>query len=128
MIDTHIDTVKGLAIDSVGNNIYWSDAALGTLQVAHRDGKYMKTLYTDLDHPSELVINTNHGIGFVLLASFPPKVLQFQLTGHGDPIEVLTNDLRSPKSLSLDYKSSLLFWIDSEKYTIESFNYGSGER
>ncbi|KAG1681880.1 Prolow-density lipoprotein receptor-related protein 1 [Nymphon striatum] len=32
IVDKHIDTVKGLAFDNIGHNIYWTDAALGTVQ------------------------------------------------------------------------------------------------
>jgi len=54
--------VEGLALDWMGNNIYWVDAQAKKIEVSRKDGKYRKILYTEtLDKPRALVLDPMRG-------------------------------------------------------------------
>lgn len=49
---------RGLAVDWVGQLVYWVDAGMHTLSVASLDGKLRRTLISQhLDQPNDLAVD-----------------------------------------------------------------------
>lgn len=54
--------VEGIALDWMGNNLYWVDAGAKKIEVSRKDGRYRKVLYTDkLDKPRALALDPMKG-------------------------------------------------------------------
>ncbi|KAG1681877.1 putative vitellogenin receptor [Nymphon striatum] len=127
IVDKHIDTVKGLAFDNIGHNIYWTDAALGTVQVVRSSGRSLKILYENLHRPTEIVLDSQNGIGYIIIDETVPKIVRINMAGLNTP-NTIADNLARPRSLTLDPSSPLLFWVDQDSYKIEFFNYVTHKR
>ena len=47
VITTGLDLVEGLAYDWIGNNIYWVDSKLRTVEVSRSDGSHRAVLVSE---------------------------------------------------------------------------------
>ena len=57
-----IQQVEGLALDWLGDNIYWVDASAKKIEVSRTDGRFRKVLFsTGLDRPRAIVLNPQQG-------------------------------------------------------------------
>ena len=57
-----IDCAEGFAVDWVGRNIYWTDAVKHVIEMATADGRYRRTLITQLKgSPKSLVLDPAQG-------------------------------------------------------------------
>ena len=57
-----IQQVEGLALDWLGDNIYWVDAGAKKIEVSRTDGRFRKSLITrNLDRPRAIVLNPKAG-------------------------------------------------------------------
>lgn len=55
----------GIAVDWIGNNLYWIDSKLGHIEVAHINGSFRRTLIAGgMDHPRALALDPNEGLLF----------------------------------------------------------------
>ena len=51
-----------MALDWISGNIYWVDAGTKKIEVARKDGKHRKILFSNnLDRPRAIVVNPLHG-------------------------------------------------------------------
>ena len=54
--------MEGLALDWLGDNIYWVDASAKKIEVSRTDGRFRKSLITlNLDRPRAIVLNPKAG-------------------------------------------------------------------
>lgn len=62
VIKNGLDTPDGLAIDEVGQMIYWSDTGLNRIEVASLDGRMRKVLFwEDIDKPRAIALHYDYG-------------------------------------------------------------------
>ena len=55
-------TPDGLAVDSVGQNLYWTDAGTKRLEVSRLDGSHRVSLITSyLDKPRDIILDVPKG-------------------------------------------------------------------
>lgn len=67
IIDTYSYTRYGLAVDSVGRNLYWTDygarAGAGMLEVSKLDGSHRMALVTqNLNQPRDIILDVSKGL------------------------------------------------------------------
>lgn len=64
-----LQDVNGLAVDSIGRKLYWTDAIRKRIEVSHLDGRHRKILiYQDLDSPRAITLN--HRTGYMFWADW----------------------------------------------------------
>ena len=52
----------GIAVDSVGRNLYWTDRLGNRIEVSRLDGSFRKTLvYQNLNDPVDIVLDMKNG-------------------------------------------------------------------
>jgi len=57
-----VQQVEGLALDWLGDNIYWVDAGAKKIEVSRTDGRFRKTLLTNnLDKPRAIALHPSRG-------------------------------------------------------------------
>ena len=57
-----IQQVEGLALDWLGDNIYWVDAVGKKIEVSRADGRFRKSLISfNLDRPRAIVLDPKRG-------------------------------------------------------------------
>lgn len=75
MISSHIDTVqtsgaqikelkmpRGIAVDWVAGNLYWTDSGRDVIEVAQMSGQHCKTLISGMiDEPYAIVVDPQRG-------------------------------------------------------------------
>ena len=63
----------GLAVDTIGRNLYWTDTGTNKLEVSKLDGSYRTALITSgIDKPRDIILNVNEGS--VHLFTMPQKL------------------------------------------------------
>ena len=62
MVVDQLGTPDGIAVDSVGRNLYWTDRTSNKIEVAKLDGSFRKTLvYENLYDPLDIVLDMENG-------------------------------------------------------------------
>ena len=62
MIARDLRTPDGLAIDWLGDNLYWTDTGLDRIEVSRLDGTHRKILISDgLEEPRAIVLHPVKG-------------------------------------------------------------------
>ena len=62
VIKSIVDIPDGLAVDTIGRKLYWTDAGFKRIQVAELDGKYRTVLlWENLDKPRAITLNYKKG-------------------------------------------------------------------
>ena len=62
IIENGLGTAEGLAVDWVGENIYWVESKLDQIEVAKLDGRYRRTLISDdIQSPRAIALDPHEG-------------------------------------------------------------------
>ena len=62
IVENGLGTAEGLAIDWIGQNIYWVESKLDQIEVAKLDGKYRRTLISDdIQSPRAIALDPHEG-------------------------------------------------------------------
>ncbi|KAI5726754.1 hypothetical protein M8J76_007920 [Diaphorina citri] len=135
VIDTGIYNVEGMAVDWMANNLYWTDAGIGTINVAKiSDFSIRKVLYKVPKYlPRSLVLHPKTGYMFWAFWSLSPSNSSdggIEKAGmHGENRSPLvTKNIQWPSSLVIDYNQDVLYWCDSHLNTVESVRVDGSER
>ena len=62
IVSTGLSNPYGLAVDSFGQNIYWTDSSEQVIEVASLNGIYRRVLFKDdLQNPKDIVLDVTRG-------------------------------------------------------------------
>lgn len=65
VVKSGLNTAEGLAVDWMGQNLYWVESNLDQIEVARLNGSFRRTLVAgDLDSPRAIALDPRYG--FVL--------------------------------------------------------------
>ncbi|NWV51617.1 LRP1 protein, partial [Daphoenositta chrysoptera] len=94
---------RGIAIDWVAGNIYWTDSGRDVIEVAQMKGENRKTLISGMiDEPHAIVVDPLRGM-------------------DGTLRETLVQDnIQWPTGLAVDYHNERLYWADAKLSVIGS--------
>lgn len=120
VMDTGIDTVDSLVIDSIGRKIYWTDAGLNSIEVSELDGNNRKVLFwSGLDSPRAIVLHYAKGLMFWSDWGLNARIERANMDGE-ERTTVIGDDLVWPNGLAIDYGENRLYWTDAKRKVIES--------
>ncbi|KAL8597479.1 hypothetical protein ACOMHN_047706 [Nucella lapillus] len=133
--------VKGMAVDWINDNVYWTDGLYNWLSMAplRRPGKasssssfsskriFRIVAQEGLDNPYGVAVHP--GKNWLLLSDggVRPRIERMDLMGKNREALVDSNIL-APRGLVIDMDNLRLFWVDDFKGTIESIHLRGADR
>jgi low-density lipoprotein receptor-related protein 1 (alpha-2-macroglobulin receptor) len=118
----------GLAVDWVGENLYWCDKGTNTIEVARLDGKYRLVLISDgLQEPRAITLDPRHGNMYWTDWGQVPYIGKAGMDGSNRQ-KIVTNNLGWPNALTIAYDTNELFWADAKEDYIAVSDLNGGNR
>uniref|UniRef100_H2Z4B5 EGF-like domain-containing protein n=1 Tax=Ciona savignyi TaxID=51511 RepID=H2Z4B5_CIOSA len=118
-----------LAVDWVNDHLYWVDYSLGTVSLAYSNGDFPTTLLT-LKPMSlrSIAIHPEDGIMFLTVAKAGKWLIMKCAMDGTDCMDVITENIKEPTSITIDYQEQRLFWLDGKLNTMSSCDFDGGNR
>ncbi|CAN8029485.1 unnamed protein product, partial [Ixodes persulcatus] len=111
---------RGLAVDWVGQLVYWVDAGMHTLSVASLDGKLRRTLISQhLDQPNDLAVDPHSRYLFWTETGSHPRVGRARLDGS-DPRTLVDARVVWPTGVAVDHAAGRIYWADRKAALVET--------
>ncbi|CAG0887744.1 unnamed protein product [Cyprideis torosa] len=128
VLSEEINHPDGLALDTIGRNLYWTDTGTDRIEVVRLDGRARKILiHTDLDQPRALALDPPEGVFFWTDWGENPRVERANLDGSGRRM-IVKNGLGWPNGIALDTRSKEVYWADALHDKIEMCTYDGKHR
>lgn len=62
VVQTGLSTAEGLAVDWIGQNLYWVESNLDQIEVAKLNGSFRRTLVAgDMESPRAIALDPRYG-------------------------------------------------------------------
>lgn len=130
VVVSDVHTPDGIAIDWVGNKMYWTDGGYNMIEVAELDGSHRLTLFdSGLDEPRAIVVDPLYGFLYWTDWGDNPRIERAGM--DGDPntrSTVISGQLAWPNGLAIDYTLQRIYWADARLKKIESSKYDGSDR
>ncbi|XP_010021394.1 PREDICTED: low-density lipoprotein receptor-related protein 1B-like, partial [Nestor notabilis] len=120
--ELNLDNVEGIAVDWIGNNLYWTnDGHRKTIAVARLEkaAQSRKTLLEgDMSHPRGIVVDPVNGWMYWTdweedeIDDSVGRIEKAWMDGYSRQIFV-TSKMLWPNGLTLDYHANVLYWCDA---------------
>nr|XP_028589278.1 low-density lipoprotein receptor-related protein 8 isoform X2 [Podarcis muralis] len=128
LIDSHLNSPEGLAMDWVHKNIYWTDSGNKTISVATADGSKRRTLFsTNLSEPRAIVVDPTRGFMYWSDWGDIAKIEKSGLNGVDRQVLVMDN-IEWPNGITLDLLNQRLYWVDSKLHLLSSVDFNGSNR
>jgi sugar lactone lactonase YvrE len=102
-------TVKGMVIDWMAGNIYWTDESESTITIASMDGRYQQILMKNIGKPRGITVNPFEGK--IYWADGESNQL-FSANMDGTNKEVFVYDMTEPDGITLDIQEKRIYWAE----------------
>ena len=110
LVTTGLEGPTDLALDLVGDKMYWIDAGTDKIQRANLDGSQIETLLAGLSNIRSLVLDVA-GDKMYWIDADTDKIQRANL--DGSQIETLViSGLRHPRALAIDVAGNKMYWTD----------------
>ncbi|XP_076032620.1 low-density lipoprotein receptor-related protein 4-like isoform X2 [Oratosquilla oratoria] len=122
LITSGISAVEGLAVDSTGRKLYWTDLHRKSVEVSEMDGSNRRVLFYDLDRPRAIV--THYPTGSLFWTDWSdgnPRIEKAHMDGEYREIFIGTN-VGWPNGLSICWDTKVLYWTDAKTDSIQAIN------
>lgn len=128
LIDSGLLSPEDVAIDSIGRNLYITDAGLPAIVVCSVDHTECKIIVnTNLQKPRAIVVDSS--TGWITFTDWGEKPGIFLVTMDGRKRETLIDDhIVWPNGLAADYPSNQLYWADAHLSKIERIDLATKKR
>lgn len=128
VVQTGLATAEGLAVDWIGENLYWVESNLDQIEVAKLNGSFRRTLIAgNMESPRAIALDPRHGILFWTdWESGHPRIESCSMSGDGRKVVVrvdAVSDGAWPNGLTLDYGAERIYWIDARSDSIHTAKY-----
>ncbi|KAG5836217.1 hypothetical protein ANANG_G00252240 [Anguilla anguilla] len=111
---------RGIAVDWVARNIYWTDSGRDVIEVAQMNGQHRKTLISGMiDEPYAIVVDPQRGTMYWADWGNHPKIETAAMDGTMRETLVHEN-IQWPTGLAVDYFNERLYWADAKLSVIGS--------
>nr|WBR46502.1 vitellogenin receptor [Coccinella septempunctata] len=119
---------EDLAIDTLTDNIYFTDAEYKHIGVCTSDGLHCTVLVNkDTDRPRAIVLNVEDGEMFWSDWGHPARIARAYMDGSSDH-SFISDGIHWPNGLAIDYPNQRLYWTDAKVMTLESINLDGTDR
>ncbi|KAF6197627.1 hypothetical protein GE061_008593, partial [Apolygus lucorum] len=118
VVQTGLTSAEGLAVDWVGENLYWVESNLDQIEVAKLNGSYRRALIAgDMESPRALALDPRYGLLFWTdWDARSPRIESSAMTGENRTVIVQIAQISNgawPNGLTLDYTTLRVYWIDA---------------
>lgn len=131
VITSGIRHPDGVAIDWIGNNVFWTDSGkdhIGYVGVARLDGSFKRILiWHGLDEPRAIALDPSRGWLFWSDWGKFPGIHRAYMDGSNREA-VITDRIGWPNGITLDIPEQKLYWCDAREDRIEVSNYNGTNR
>lgn len=128
IISESIDSVDGMAIDSIGRKIYFTDGGRHTVEVCELNGRNREVLvWQELEAPRGIAIDYVDGFLFWSDWGARPKIERAYMDGERR-VKIVQEDLGWPNGLSVDRYEKRIYWTDAQLKRIDSCDYDGNHR
>uniref|UniRef100_A0A3Q3JAL6 EGF-like domain-containing protein n=1 Tax=Monopterus albus TaxID=43700 RepID=A0A3Q3JAL6_MONAL len=103
--DKHI---SGLAVDWIGNSVYWTSEETGQIKKIDLNGKNERTLLRHLTQPGCIAVDPTNRFLFWLSGAMNPNIQRSDVTGQMKT--TLIKVAEQLKALTIDRENKRLFW------------------
>ncbi|XP_063064253.1 low-density lipoprotein receptor-related protein 1 isoform X3 [Engraulis encrasicolus] len=105
---------RGLAVDWVAGNLYWTDSGRDVIEVAQISGQHRKTLISGMiDEPYAIAVDPQRGRMYWTDWGNHPKIETAAMDGTMRQTLVHDN-IQWPTGLTVDYFNERLYWADAK--------------
>ncbi|XP_066985718.1 low-density lipoprotein receptor-related protein 4 isoform X1 [Macrobrachium rosenbergii] len=128
IVNSAIDTVEGIALDTTGRKMYWTDLKRRSVEVSELDGTHRRVLFTGLDRPRAIV--THYPTGRLFWTDWGeenPRIEVADMDGQHRSVLVSSNIIW-PNGLSIDWKNKELYWTDAKANLIQAIGLDGRKR
>ena len=117
-----IQQVEGLALDWLGDNIYWIDAVGKKIEVSRADGRFRKVIISsNLDRPRAIALDPKHGYMYWTDWGISARIERAYMSGAGRAA-IVSSSLQWPNGVAIDFTAQKLYWTDAGLDKIERSN------
>lgn len=124
-------TAEGLAVDWIGNNLYWVDSNLDQIEVAQINGSFRRTLIAgEMDSPRALALDPREGLLFWSdWDKSDPRIERCSMAGEYRLTIIQVDKLVGgwPNGLTLDYAQKRIYYIDAHSDSVHTTNYDGND-
>uniref|UniRef100_A0A8D0ALX9 LDL receptor related protein 1 n=1 Tax=Sander lucioperca TaxID=283035 RepID=A0A8D0ALX9_SANLU len=111
---------RGIAVDWVAGNLYWTDSGRDVIEVAQMSGQHCKTLVSGMiDEPYAIVVDPQRGTMYWADWGNHPKIETAAMDGTLRQTLVHEN-IQWPTGLAVDYFNERLYWADAKLSVVGS--------
>ncbi|GFY45676.1 low-density lipoprotein receptor-related protein 1 [Trichonephila inaurata madagascariensis] len=113
VVQTGLATAEGLAVDWIGENLYWVESNLDQIEVAKLSGQHRRTLIaSNMENPRAIALDPRFGMLFWTdWDTSHPRIERASMSGEGRSVICRVDDVTDggwPNGLTLDYVAQLL--------------------
>nr|XP_018901907.1 PREDICTED: prolow-density lipoprotein receptor-related protein 1 [Bemisia tabaci] len=132
VVQTGLQTAEGLAVDWIGQNLYWVESNLDQIEVAKLNGSFRRTLIAgDMESPRAIALDPR--VGWLFWTDWDdnaPRIERCSMAGEYRSIIVQVDKVGGglwPNGLTLDYMLKRVYWIDAKSDSIQTVNYDGSD-
>ncbi|XP_052130857.1 prolow-density lipoprotein receptor-related protein 1 isoform X2 [Frankliniella occidentalis] len=128
VVQTGLSTAEGLAVDWIGENLYWVESNLDQIEVAKLNGSFRRTLVAgEMESPRAIALDPRFGLLFWTdWDANNPRIERCSMSGDFRTIVVAVDQIADgawPNGLTLDYQLQRIYWIDARSDSIHTATY-----
>ncbi|XP_069974716.1 sortilin-related receptor isoform X2 [Penaeus vannamei] len=121
LVDKDLQSVEGLALDWISNNLYFVDGELKSVEVIRTDihnyGRMRRSLLTDkdLDNPRGIAVHPLRGYLYITdWSETNPKVVRTYLDGTNWKVLFDHTVVGWPNGITIDFQTERIFFADAK--------------
>jgi low density lipoprotein-related protein 2 len=130
IVGSGVSLVESIAVDWIGENIYWADYVMQHIEVSKLDGKRRKILLNqNLTNPRALVLDPRSKSRYMFWTDWGkwPRIERANMDGT-NRTAIVTTKLFWPNGLTIDLIKERLYFADAHLDYIESCDYFGQKR
>eukprot|EP00794_Sanderia_malayensis_P008172 gene8172-9048_t len=116
LINGKLTKAEGIAVDWIGNKLYWTNTEKQCVEVSNLDGSYRKVLVSsDVDKPRGIALAPSQRLMFWTDWGKEPKIERASMDGADRKTIIHSDNLQWPNAVTVDHVSQRLYWVDRRK-------------
>ncbi|XP_060522093.1 prolow-density lipoprotein receptor-related protein 1 isoform X3 [Cylas formicarius] len=132
VVQTGLSTAEGLAVDWIGQNLYWVESNLDQIEVAKLNGSFRRTLVAgEMESPRAIALDPRDGYLFWTdWDNTLPRIERCSLAGLNRRIVVRIDNFSKggwPNGITLDYTMRRIYWVDARSDSIHTVTYDGSD-